>query len=75
MTSSSDSEGTGIDLNDNSNLAYTGPVYFGTPYQEPSTSTFVYDSGSGYLTVTGYNCTDCSNGYKYYNPNESSTAS
>lgn len=41
---------------------------------EPDTSEFIYDTGSGYLTVTGYNCTTCSSGYRYYDPRLSTTA-
>mmetsp|Transcript_20447 Transcript_20447/g.28252 ORF Transcript_20447/g.28252 Transcript_20447/m.28252 type:complete len:123 (+) Transcript_20447:284-652(+) len=42
--------------------------------QEPTTSEFIYDTGSGYLTVTGYNCTTCTLGYRYYDPKNSTTA-
>mmetsp|Transcript_1028 Transcript_1028/g.674 ORF Transcript_1028/g.674 Transcript_1028/m.674 type:complete len:211 (+) Transcript_1028:278-910(+) len=42
--------------------------------QEPSSSKFIYDTGSGYLTVTGVNCTSCSSGYKYYDPSTSESA-
>jgi len=50
-------------------------MMIGTPYQGSLNSKFVYDSGSGYLAVTSSNCTTCSNGYQYYNPDNSSTAS
>ena len=55
------------------NLAYTGPVYFGTPLQtdgkEPE---FVYDTGSGYLTTTSTVCNNC--GTQYYDPAVSDSA-
>jgi hypothetical protein len=28
------------------NMVYTGPLYFGTPWQGSANSTFIYDSGS-----------------------------
>jgi len=40
--------------------------------QGDSSSMFVYDSGSGYLTVTAESCTTCSSGY--YNFAESETS-
>lgn len=46
-----------IELVNKQNLAYTGPVLFGTPLQTGgSTSNYVYDSGSGYLTTTSTSC-------------------
>jgi hypothetical protein len=56
----------------NLNLAYVGPVYFGTPIQQSKTAEFVYDTGSGYLTTTSTQCLLCRT--KYYNPTASTTA-
>ena len=61
-----------IDMINNMNLAYTGPVYFGTPVQPQDDSEFVYDTGSGYLTTTATSCSTC--GSQYYNPEASSTS-
>jgi hypothetical protein len=55
------------------NIQYTGPAFLGTPLQGSNSSDFVYDTGSGYLTVTSTGCADCST--KYYNQSASSTAS
>ena len=48
-----------IELSPTGTVAYTGPVFLGTPLQGNATSTFLYDSGSQYLLVTGSNCTTC----------------
>ena len=42
-----------IPLQNMENFSYVGPVMFGTssPMQGSNTSGFVYDTGSGYLTV------------------------
>ena len=61
-----------IELNNNVNLAYTGPIYFGTPLQEGQNPEFVYDTGSGYLTTTSTSCYDCNS--QYYDPTSSETA-
>ena len=56
----------------NMNLAYTGPVYFGTPIQHNDNGAeFVYDTGSGYLTTTSTLCSSC--GSQYYDPSESTS--
>lgn len=54
--------------------SYTGPVYLGSPLQGDSAtnSDFVYDSGSGFLTVTGNGCTSCSS--NLYNPANSTSS-
>jgi hypothetical protein len=54
------------------NMAYVGPVQLGTPMQGNSSSMFVYDSGSGYLTVTAESCITCED--EYYNFAESETS-
>ena len=48
--------GTTIDLASKTNIAYTGPVFLGTPLQGSNSSVFLYDSGSGYLMVTESAC-------------------
>lgn len=53
------------------NLAYTGPVLLGTPLQGSETSEFVYDTGSGFLTVNSSQCGSCTS--RYYNRGLSST--
>ncbi len=55
------------------NIAYSGPVYIGTPQQGTSSSKFIYDSGSGYLLVSSSNCSSCTT--KFYDQNASTTAS
>ena len=55
--------GTTIDLVSKKNVAYTGPVFFGTPLQGSNSSVFLYDSGSGYLMVTESGCTTCTTQY------------
>ena len=62
-----------IDMINNMNLAYTGPVHFGTPTQMNDDSEFVYDTGSGYLTTTSTSCSSC--GSKYYDPDASNPSS
>ena len=52
-----------IDLANQLNLAYTGPVFFGTPLQGSIDSEFVYDTGSGYLTTTSSDCLGCDSQY------------
>ena len=53
-----------IELTNTLNLSYTGPVYFGTPLQtSASESEFIYDTGSGYLTTTTTECSNCSPQY------------
>jgi len=52
---------------------YTGPAYLGTPYQSSgANSKFVYDTGSGFLTVTSSTCSSCTT--KMYNSAASSTS-
>lgn len=53
------------------NVAYTGPVYFGTPLQGSPAGEFIYDTGSSYTTVTTVNCTTCNT--TFYDPYASST--
>lgn len=60
-----------LDLTNGNNLQYIGPVLVGTPLQDGGSSLFVYDSGSGYLTVTTEGCTSCSS--VAYNPALSDT--
>ena len=63
-----------IELANANNLAYTGPVLFGTPLQGTQNSRFIYDTGSGYLTTTTTECyAGCS--APYYDQASSSTAS
>ena len=54
-----------VDLANELNLAYTGPVFFGTPLQGTIDSEFVYDTGSGYLATTSSDCFGCDS--QYYN--------
>lgn len=60
-----------IGLTNVENLAYSGPAFFGTPLQGSSTSDFIYDTGSGWVTVTGDKCTSCSS--MYYSSSASSS--
>lgn len=52
-----------IDLSNSGNVAYTGPVFFGTPLQTGQDSEFLYDTGSGYLFVSDSTCSTCSTQY------------
>jgi hypothetical protein len=59
------------------NLSYVGPIFFGedssgSKRQGSVDSSFVYDTGSGFVTVNGGMCFTCSS--QYYNPQESKTA-
>jgi hypothetical protein len=40
-------------------IAYQGPLFFGNP--STMEADLVYDTGSGYLTVSHVNCTNCTN--------------
>ena len=61
-----------VNLDNGSNLAYSGPVFVGTPMQGLSTaSDFIYDTGSGFLTVASTTCDTCDP--KYYNPDISTS--
>jgi Eukaryotic aspartyl protease len=60
-----------VDLSTAGNVAYTGPLFMGTPLQGTNSSTFIYDSSASYLMVGGSNCTTCSS--QYYNPDLSLT--
>lgn len=60
-----------IDLTNGNNLQYVGPVYFGTPLQGSASDYYVYDTGSGFLTVTATGCTNCSS--VAYNPAQSAS--
>ena len=69
------SAGRVIPLKDVQNLSYLGPVYFTDSFQgaDAPQSEFVYDTGSGDLTVTSTNCTEgCKT--QYYDQAASSTA-
>ena len=65
-----------INLTNNQNMAYAGPVYFGTPLQVEGITerAFIYDTGSGWLTVTSSSCSTCSTGYKMYDSSASTTS-
>ena len=54
-----DSSGKVIPLKNIQNLSYLGPVYFTDSFQgsDAPQSEFVYDTGSGDLTVTSTDCT------------------
>ena len=61
-----------FDLTNNNNFSYTGNVFVGSPSQGSYSSEFVYDTGSGFLTVAASTCSTCTD--PYYNPSTSSTA-
>ena len=63
-----------ISMTNVDNLAYTGPVFVGTPMQGNNLTQFVYDTGSGYLTIPTTQCIACRPGFKY-NPSNSATYS
>ena len=58
-------------LKNREDVSYTGTVFFGTPLQGSATDEYIYDTGSGYLTVAGTDCSNCH--HKIYNPYASST--
>jgi hypothetical protein len=63
-----------ITLTNSDNIAYSGPVFVGTPLQGNSAALFVYDTGSGYLTIPSSNCNNCKVKF-LYNSAASSTFS
>ena len=54
-----------VDLKNTNNNSYAGPLFFGTPLQGSKSGKFIYDTGSGWLTVTSKDCKFCIT--KYYN--------
>ena len=64
--------GIPITLLNTQNTGYTGPLLFGTPADGSTTSEFIYDTGSGWLTVTSEECSNCHT--KYYDESASSTS-
>jgi len=64
MTQSSGLKQT-IPLENMENFAYVGPVMFGStePMQGNTSSGFVYDTGSGFLTVQSTECSTCPDEY------------
>jgi hypothetical protein len=50
-------------------LSYTGKLLLGTQLAEANV---VYDTGSGYLTVSAANCTSCD--FEVYDPAASNTS-
>ena len=65
-----------IPLRNQFNLAYSGPVYFGNPLQtDKLISRFIYDTGSGVLTTTSTDCTNCDDPFMYYDSDASVTFS
>ena len=61
-----------LKLHNDVNIAYTGPIMLGSPTQGDPDSQFVYDTGSGFLTIASRECRTCSR--PYYSPNLSKTA-
>ena len=65
-------QGDSIKMTNSGNVAYTGPVYFGTPLQTTvAQSGFVYDTGSGWLVTTSTDCSACTT--QHYNPGASTS--
>lgn len=54
-----------IDMVNNGDLSYTGPVFVGTPLQGSNSTNYVYDTGSGYLTIPSSSCTNCDQSFLY----------
>ena len=54
-----------IDIVNINNNAYEGSLMFGTPLEGSDSSKFVFDTGSGWLTVTSAECSNCKT--HYYN--------
>jgi len=63
---------TEFNLHDVLDVAYYGPAFFGTPMQGNINSNFNYDTGSGFLTVTGKKCKNCYS--QYYDHEKSDTS-
>jgi hypothetical protein len=59
--------GSQVKLQNFGDVSYSGPVQFGIPAQGYPESLFVYDTGSGFLTVNGADCEVCES--QYYDPN------
>jgi hypothetical protein len=58
-------------LNNSEDLSYTGNAFMGTPLQGSTSDLYVYDTGSGYLTVSAADCLNC---YDFiYDPSASNT--
>ena len=62
-----------IDLNNNDDLSYTASLFVGTPLQNIGGGNFVFDTGSGYLTVPSSDCSSCWDAADSYDNTESST--
>jgi hypothetical protein len=58
-----------ITLTNSQDLVYTGPIYMGSDYQAGEV---VYDTGSGWLTISSTGCYNC--GPIVYNPSLSSSS-
>ena len=54
-----------INLSNNGDLAYTGPVVLGTPLQGSNNTAYIYDTGSGFLTIPSISCVTCNVTFRY----------
>ena len=63
---------TGILMNRTSDGVWSLPVYFGTPKQNQTSSSFIPSTLLSSIFATSTNCTDCEN--MYYNWTNSSSA-
>ncbi len=55
----------GINLTNNADLAYVGPIFVGTPLQGTNLTAYIYDTGSGYLTIPSISCLTCNLTFLY----------
>ena len=54
-----------INLTNNADLAYVGPIFVGTPLQGSNLTAYIYDTGSGYLTIPSSTCLTCNATFLY----------
>lgn len=54
-----------LNLTNNADLAYVGPIFLGTPLQGSNLTAYIYDTGSGYLTIPASSCLTCNLTFLY----------
>ena len=54
-----------LNLTNNADLAYVGPIFLGTPLQGSNQTAYIYDTGSGYLTIPSSTCLTCNVTFRY----------
>ena len=54
-----------LNITNNADLAYVGPIFLGTPLQGSNQTAYIYDTGSGYLTIPSSACLTCNATFRY----------